>query len=64
MTGTHIDSTAVNEAVDHQGQPDPERHPWQFQPNARTLAVMEMTDRGEGLTKYESTAEFFKALGI
>ncbi|MBI6725664.1 hypothetical protein YA0089_18835 [Pseudomonas viridiflava] len=54
----NIDEHSVLEKV------QPERHPWQFQPNARTLAVMERTDRGEGLTKYESSAEFFKALGI
>lgn len=33
-------------------------------PNARTLAVMDATDRGEGLTTYKSSKELFEALGI
>lgn len=33
-------------------------------PNARTLAAMDATDRGDGLKTYANSAEFFKALGI
>lgn len=33
-------------------------------PNARTLAVMEATDRGEGLTVHESAEAMFEALGV
>jgi DNA-damage-inducible protein J len=33
-------------------------------PNAKTLAVMEATDRGEGLTRYKTPQELFEALGI
>lgn len=33
-------------------------------PNAQTLAVMDATDRGEGLRSHESTAALFKELDI
>lgn len=33
-------------------------------PNAQTLAVMDATDRGEGLRRHESTAALFKELDI
>jgi len=33
-------------------------------PNAKTRAVMEATDRGEGLREYESTEALYKDLSI